>query len=256
MVVIRDLSKTFPSEGSAGRVLDRVDLRCEKGHFTCILGPSGCGKTTLLRILAGLEPATSGTVELGGRRLEDVTEAVGLVFQDFALFPWKTVDGNVRFGLAGKGFTREERDAFAERYIRLVKLEAWRDKYPHELSGGMRQRVALARALVRQPDLLLLDEPLGSLDALTRREMQTELERVWAETRRTILMVTHSIAEAAYLADRIVILTDPPTRVRAVVEVSLPRPRERSSAALVEIKQEVFLRLEEERQNPPRPSDA
>jgi len=241
VVVIRQLCKTF----GAALILDRLSVTVETGRFTCLLGPSGCGKTTLLRILAGLEPANSGAVELDGRPLEGVTDEVGLVFQDYALFPWKTAAGNVRFGLAGTDLGAEARDDLVDRYLRLVKLEAWASKYPHELSGGMRQRLALARALVRGPKLLLLDEPLGSLDARTRIELQDELERVWEETGSTILLVTHSIAEAARLADRIVVLTEPPTRVRGVVDVPLPRPRGRASGAFAELKREVFQLLDE-----------
>lgn len=240
MLHIRDLRKTFQKEGSEILVLNNLNLIIEERLFVCVIGPSGCGKTTLLRIVAGLERASAGQVLLNGEKVEAPIDKIGMVFQEYALFPWKTAAGNIKFGLTRKEPTDGDRDELVRRYTDLVRLSDWSEKYPHELSGGMKQRVAIARALVREPELLLMDEPFGSLDAQTRMALQAELERIWKETQNTILFVTHSIEEAVYLADRIVVLSHPPASIERTIEIELPRPRNRNSLELAQIKQEIF----------------
>jgi len=206
-------------------VLDGLDLEVEKGEFVVVLGPSGCGKTTLLRIVAGLTRWDSGEVLVNGRPVTGPSPDCGVVFQDFALLPWATVADNVAFGLELRGVGRRERLETAERLIETVGLKGFSDHYPRELSGGMQQRVGLARALSIDPANLLLDEPFGSVDALTRRLLQEDLLRLHFETRKTVLLVTHSVDEAVRLGDRIVLLSPRPARVVEVVDTALPRPR-------------------------------
>lgn len=223
---IVDVHKTFVNDKGAVRALAGVSLSVEKGEFVVIIGPSGCGKTTLLQIVAGLEEPTKGEVRINGRRVNRWGKDRTMIFQDYSLFPWLTVRGNVEFGLRMAGVSPEERLKVVDELIRKVGLEGFENFYPHELSGGMQQRVALARALAIDPAVLLMDEPFASVDALTRRELQVELVRLWSECRKTILFVTHSLREALILADRIVVMTPRPGRVKAIFTVDLPRPRE------------------------------
>jgi NitT/TauT family transport system ATP-binding protein len=204
------------------------------------VGRSGCGKTTLLNILAGFLVPTKGDVLIGGRAVSGRGLDRGVVFQDFAqLFPWRTAQRNVEFGLEMKGVPRDERAKTAQRFLGLVNLESFAAAYPHELSGGMQQRAAIARALAYNPSVLLMDEPFAALDALTRDEMQRLLVDVWRETRKTVVYVTHNVAEAVYLADRIVVLTPHPGTVKAEVKVTLPRPRDPLSVPFVECQKDV-----------------
>ena len=249
-VTIQNVGKAFPKEdGTATQALRGVDLEIRDEEFVCLVGPSGCGKTTLLRIIAGLETATTGTVTVDGRPVTGPDPKRGMVFQEYSLFPWRRVIDNVAFGLEMKGIPREERRHIADRYIEMVGLSQFRDAYPYELSGGMRQRVAIARALANDPDVLLMDEPFGALDAQTRNRMQRELLSLWQQTKKTIVFVTHSVDEAVYLADRIVVLSPRPASVREIIEIPWSRPRDRTSAGFAEVRRRV-LEMINETENP------
>jgi NitT/TauT family transport system ATP-binding protein len=241
-LTLRDLSKTFSTEkGEEVPALGGINLTVEDEEFICILGPSGCGKTTLLRIIAGLETPTSGTIRVDGQVLTGPSRRIGMIFQEYSLFPWRRILENVAFGPEVQGKDREERLAAARKYLELVGLGTFGDRYPYELSGGMRQRVAVARALAIEPTALLMDEPFGALDAQTRNLMQLELQEIWQKTRKTILFVTHSVDEAVFLADWIVVLTERPGRVREIVPVrKCPRPRDRTCSDFVEIRRHVL----------------
>ena len=203
-----------------------IDLTIRRGEFLAVIGPSGCGKTTLLKIVAGLVPATAGRVVIDGRSIAGPGPERSLVFQDFALMPWASVQRNVEFGLRMRRVGRAEREATARRYLEKVGLRGFEDAYPQQLSGGMQQRVGLARALAVNPRILLMDEPFASIDEQTRRLFQDDLLRLWADERKTVLFVTHSMEEAIYLADRVVVLSPRPGRVHQVLDSDLPRPRE------------------------------
>lgn len=226
-LVIRDLSKIYYDiyTGTNVAAAEDISLEIGNGEFAAILGPSGCGKTTLLNMVAGFIPPTRGEILLNGRRIQGPGPDRGVVFQSFALFPWKTVLDNVGFGLKMRGVSKEERDRVAREYIALVGLEGFENRYPHELSGGMQQRVGVARVLANKPDLMLMDEPFASVDAQTRMTLQEELTRIWEARQPTILFVTHDVEEAVFLANRVVVLTPRPGRVRETVPVDLPRPR-------------------------------
>lgn len=226
-LVIRDLSKIYYDiyTGTNVAAAEDISLEIGNGEFAAILGPSGCGKTTLLNMVAGFIPPTRGEILLNGRRIQGPGPDRGVVFQSFALFPWKTVLDNVGFGLKMRGVSKEERDRVAREYIALIGLEGFENRYPHELSGGMQQRVGVARVLANKPDLMLMDEPFASVDAQTRMTLQEELTRIWEARQPTILFVTHDVEEAVFLANRVVVLTPRPGRVRETVPVDLPRPR-------------------------------
>jgi len=245
-VTIRDLGKAFPKEGgTVTQALENVNLEISDEEFVCLVGPSGCGKTTLLRIIAGLETATTGSVTVDGRAVTGPNPKRGMVFQEYSLFPWRRVIDNVAFGLEMKGVPKEERRRTADRYLEMVGLSQFRDAYPYELSGGMRQRVAIARALANDPDVLLMDEPFGALDAQTRNRMQKELLSLWEQTKKTIVFVTHSVDEAVYLSDRIVVLSPRPGSVREIIEIPWPRPRDRTSAGFAEVRRRVLRMIDE-----------
>jgi NitT/TauT family transport system ATP-binding protein len=205
--------------------LDNISLEVKPGEFLCIVGPSGCGKSTLLHLIAGLHPQTSGKVLVDGKPVSGPGTDRILIFQELGLFPWLTVGGNVEFGMKMKNVSKAEREEKVQYYLRLVQLSKFRNSYIHQLSGGMRQRVALARALATEPDVLLMDEPFAALDAQTRDLLHDELERIWAETGRTIIFVTHNVREAVRLGDRVALLTFRPGRVKEEFSVNLPRPR-------------------------------
>ena len=232
-VVCRGVGKTYDSGSGSVEALRGIDLDCAAGEFVCLLGLSGCGKSTLLQIIAGLEPPTSGQVEIGGRTLNGPSPLTSVVFQDHGLFPWMTVRKNVAFNMKAAGVASAERDVRTAELLAMTGLEGFADRYPHELSGGMRQRVGIARALTTRPKALLMDEPFGALDAQTRGHLQEELLRIWESQRTTVLFVTHSIDEAVFLADRIVVFSPRPGRISAMVEVDLPRPREPEGAAFL-----------------------
>jgi ABC-type nitrate/sulfonate/bicarbonate transport system ATPase subunit len=229
-----------PEDGRAPVVaLERFDLAVDEGEFVCLLGPSGCGKSTLLNIVAGFLRPTEGRVTLDGADVRAPGRDRGVVFQEHALFPWFRVGQNVEFGLKMAGVPRGERARIADRYLELVGLHPFRQAFPKELSGGMKQRVAIARALANDPKILLMDEPFGALDAQTRRLMQDELTKIWSATGKTILFVTHAIEESLLLADRVVVMSPRPGRIRAVLAVSLPRPRSDVTADFVVLKAEI-----------------
>jgi NitT/TauT family transport system ATP-binding protein len=221
------ISKAFPVRGQLGtlQVLDDVNLDIAAGEVVVFLGPSGCGKSTLLNIIAGFLPPSEGQVLHDGVPVSRPDRRRTVVFQDYALFPWMTVQRNVEFGLKAQGVPPPERARIASEFIALVRLSGFEERYPHEISGGMKQRAAIARALAPDPDILLMDEPFGALDAQTRVLLQEELARIVAQARRTVVFVTHSIEEAVFLADRVVVMSGHPGRIRDIYKVSLPRPR-------------------------------
>jgi NitT/TauT family transport system ATP-binding protein len=218
VVRIDDVTKQYGSGSSALLALDHVSLEVDKGEFVCLLGASGCGKSTLLSLVAGLDQITTGTLDIGGRH-------VALMFQEAALFPWLSVAGNVELPLKLQGVGRAERRRRAEELLEIVRLSGFGHKRPHELSGGMRQRVALARALAQNADVLLMDEPFGALDAMTRDILHDELERIWREQELTVLFVTHNVREAVRLGDRVILLSSRPGRVIEDFKIDHPRPR-------------------------------
>ena len=225
-IEIRDLQHVYESEFSSVPALANVNLTVSDGEFVALLGPSGCGKSSLLRIVAELLRPTAGSVQIhSSADKENGRPKTALVFQEYALFPWRTVLENVGFSLEMRGVRRDERLSQAQDMLARVGLQGFRDAYPHQLSGGMRQRVGIARALAAQPEVLLMDEPFGALDAQTRTVLQEELLRIWESEKKTVLYVTHSIDEAVYMSDRVVLLTARPGRIKAEYSVNLPRPR-------------------------------
>lgn len=226
---IRDVRKTFTGAGADVEALAGVDLEVRDNEFVSIVGPSGCGKSTLLEIVAGLTEPTSGEVLIDGEPISGPHPAVGLVFQQESTFPWRTVLSNVEFGLEMQGVGKKERRERSREMIELVGLGGFEDRYPGELSGGMRQRVAIARTLVMNPEVLLMDEPFGALDEQTRLILGDELLRIWSQTSATVLFITHSIEEATLLSDRVIVMSARPGRIRKVVAVDLERPRDSSS---------------------------
>lgn len=220
------LRKTFTSRRGEVVALDGIDLEVAQSEFVSIVGPSGSGKSTFLYIVGGFVRPSGGRVLVDGEPVTRPGPERGIVFQEFVLFPWKTVLGNVTYGLAEKGVPRRERHARAREFLDLVKLSGFEKHYPKELSGGMKQRVAIARTLIMDPDVLLMDEPFGSIDAQTRAIMQTELMQIWERTQKTVLFVTHSVEEALFLSDRIYVFSNRPARVKATIEVDIPRPRD------------------------------
>ncbi|TDV34139.1 sulfonate transport system ATP-binding protein [Paraburkholderia caballeronis] len=237
---ILHVSKRYGAGDSALVVLDDVTLRVRPGEFVSVLGASGCGKSTLLRLIAGLDAGYSGAIMMRGERVHDTSLERGIVFQDHRLFPWLTASQNILAALRNAPLSeREKRDAVAA-HIALVGLEGFENAYPHQLSGGMAQRVAIARGLVNRPRVLLLDEPFGALDALTRSRLQNELQRIWERERITMILVTHDVEEAIYLGERVVTMAPRPGRIRRIVDVALPRPRDRSDPCFVQLRDEVL----------------
>lgn len=222
---VKALGKTFESSGGVVTALNNINFKTYKREFVCVIGPSGCGKSTLIRILAGLESATSGSVLLDGKEVNGPGPDRGMVFQGYTLFPWLTVKNNVMFGLRQAGHSKENAEEDARQWIDLVGLTKFVDSYPHELSGGMKQRVAIARALANQPRILLMDEPFGALDAQTRIKMQSYLMDIWKNIDITVLFITHDLDEAIYLADRILVLKAHPGEIQELIEVPVPQPR-------------------------------
>jgi NitT/TauT family transport system ATP-binding protein len=230
MLSIKNLNKTYHTEeGDEVVALSDINLDVADKEFVCFIGPSGCGKTTLLRITAGLEKPDSGTLTVNNEPIKGPGPDRGMVFQEYSLFPWRTVLKNITFSLELKKIPKSEREKIARDFLEVVGLSKFADSYPHELSGGMKQRVAIARALVNDPDVLLMDEPFGAVDAQTRNRLQHELLNIWEKKKKTVMFITHSVDEAVFLADKVVVFTARPGRVKEVINIDLPRPRERTS---------------------------
>ena len=239
-IELRNISLQYESVENSVTALQDVSFGVEAAEFLCVVGQSGCGKTTMLNIVAGFLKPTEGEILISGKTVTGKGLDRGIVFQDFAqLFPWRTAQRNIEFGLEMKGIAKEERAEIALRFLRLVNLEKFARSYPHELSGGMQQRVAIARALAYNPAVLLMDEPFAALDALTREEMQRFLVDVWRETKKTVVYVTHNVAEAVYLADRVIVFSPHPGTVKAQVKITLPRPRDTLSVEFLEYQKEI-----------------
>lgn len=237
---VKDVSKTFISKGRVVEALRPVDLEVATGEFVCFLGPSGCGKSTLLSIIAGLQEPTTGQVRANGKQVKGPGTDRILLFQEAALFPWLDVQHNVEFGLRQAGIKARERATIARKFIETVHLQGFEHSYAHQLSGGMRQRAAIARALAINPAMLLMDEPFGALDAFTRDCLHAELESLWAETRKTILFVTHNVREAIALGDRVVVFAPRPGRIVREFRIDLPRPRSLEDHNLVDQSAEIL----------------
>src|SRR5882672_9938001 len=245
-IAIRDVTLTYDTPGGKVPGVKNVSIDVDASEFVCIVGPSGCGKSTLLNIIAGFLTPAAGEIRIGGKPVTGHGMDRGVVFQDFAqLFPWRTALGNVSFGLEMKGVAKDERDKIAREQLRLVKLEKFVNSYPHHLSGGMQQRVAIARALAYNPAVLLMDEPFAALDAMTRDDMQRLLADVWKATRKTVIYVTHNVAEAVYLADRVVVMSAHPGTVKSEIPIRLPRPRDPLSVEFLDYQKQLLHQLGE-----------
>ena len=245
---IKGVNKVFRTDEREVVALKDINLQIPQGQFVCLLGPSGCGKSTLLNAIAGFSLPSSGTLVADGKPVTGPGPERGMVFQEYALFPWMTVEKNVAFGLEIKGMPKAQIDATVEQLLGMLSLSDFRTRYPKDLSGGMRQRVAIARVLALDSPIMLMDEPFGALDALTRRNLQDELLRIWAELKKTIIFVTHSIEEAIYLADRIVVMTYRPGTVKRDIMVDLPRLRDPSAPEFNALKRELGMLVMEEQQ--------
>jgi len=239
-IEIKQLNKHYEVKGKPLKVLDNISLSIKPGEFISIVGSSGCGKSTLLRLLIGLESGYEGEILLDGQRIEGTSLDRGIVFQEHRLFPWLTVEQNVGLGLLNAPGTQAAKDKSVQEHISLVGLKGFEKAYPYQLSGGMSQRVAIARALANRPEVLLLDEPFGALDALTRTRLQQELQRIWQAEGITAILVTHDVEEAVYLGDRVVVMQPRPGRIKRIVDVPLARPRDRASAEFTALKDDVL----------------
>jgi sulfonate transport system ATP-binding protein len=238
-LLIRSLHKHYTLENKRLSVLEDINLDISSGEFVSVVGPSGCGKSTLLRLIVGLDTDYEGRILLDGSPITSTSTDRGIVFQDHRLFPWMTVAENIAFALINRNLPPFEKKRIVAEHIKLVELQGFENAYPKQLSGGMAQRAAIARALVNEPKILLLDEPLGALDALTRLYLQTELQRIWIKHRSTMIMVTHDVEEAVYLGDRVVVMQANPGRIKRIVPVPLPHPRDRSSPVFHQLKDEI-----------------
>ena len=247
-IVVKGVNKIFKTADNEVVALKDINLDIPQGQFVCLLGPSGCGKSTLLNAAAGFSMPTSGSISADGKLVTGPGPDRGMVFQEYALFPWMTVEENIRFGLEIKGMGKPEMEAIIASLMHKLGLSEFRSRFPKDLSGGMRQRVAIARVLALDSPILLMDEPFGALDALTRRNLQDELLRIWAELGKTVIFVTHSIEEAIYLADRIVVMTYRPGTIKRDILVDLPRLRDPASAEFNTLKRELGQLVMEEQQ--------
>lgn len=246
LISIKNLNKTYVTDESSTVAIEDFSLEIEKGELISIVGPSGCGKTTLLRMIAGLLEPSSGSISINGKECKGPGPDRGMVFQDYALFPWRSVRKNVEFGMEVNGMSKEDRTKRANKLLDVVGLEKFADSRVHELSGGMKQRVAIARALATHPDVILMDEPFGALDAQTRNLMQEELVRVIQKTNQTVIFITHSVDEAVYLSDRIVVLTKRPAVIKEIVDIPWSRPRDRASPEFTALRKEILEELRAE----------
>ncbi|MBB3612529.1 ABC transporter ATP-binding protein [Rhizobium sp. BK602] len=238
-ILARGVNKIFGKEPASVTALKDIDLEISAGEFVCLLGPSGCGKSTLLNAIAGFSLPTTGTLEVSGKAVAAPGPDRGMVFQEYALFPWMTVERNIAFGLEIRGLGKQQIAETVNQLLDLLGLKEFRQRFPKDLSGGMRQRVAIARVLALDPPIMLMDEPFGALDALTRRSLQDELLRIWQAVGKTIVFVTHSIEEAIYLGSRVVILTYRPGTIKKDIAIELPYPRDTNSVEFNEIKREL-----------------
>lgn len=246
MIELEGVGKTFNTrQGRSHTALQDIALSIPAGRFVSILGPSGCGKSTLLYILGGFESCSSGQIRVKGKPITGPGPDRGPVFQEYALFPWKTVLGNVAYGMREQGMPKAQAEQRAIEWLDKVKLGPYAAFYPRELSGGMRQRAAIARTLAYEPDILLMDEPFGALDAHTRVTLQTELLSLWEQLRNTVVFVTHGVDEAVFLSDTVIVMTGSPGRIKEVVDIDLPRPRVRSELLRNPVYQETIIRLEQ-----------
>ena len=236
-IVVDNVSRTFIGKNSVTAIQD-VSFSMEKGEFLCIVGQSGCGKSTLLRIMSGIDPVHEGTVTIGGNLVEKPSRTRGMVFQEPRLLDWMTVRGNVGFALTGK--KEPDQEQRIDDYISLVGLNDFKNAYPRELSGGMAQRVGIARALVNRPEVLLMDEPFGALDYMTKISMQNELLKIRERSRMTVIFVTHDIDEAVYLSDRILVLSRNPGKIKKIIRNDMPEPRDRNSSEFLEVRKQVY----------------
>jgi NitT/TauT family transport system ATP-binding protein len=243
---VDSVSKSFISKHKVTQPLDKVSLEINKGEFVCLLGPSGCGKSTLLNIIAGLEKPTSGKVTLNGQEIKGAGPDRAVMFQESALFPWLRVIDNVEFGMKMAGVSKEERREKALKYLKMVHLTKFQNSFVYELSGGMRQRVALARALTLDSDILLMDEPFAALDSQTKMILQMELQKIWWETKKTVIFVTHNAEEAAFLASRVVVMAANPGRVKKEFQIQLARPRQMDSVDISYVVADIMKALKEE----------
>ena len=242
-VSIQGIEKKYNTRKGEVVALTGVNFDIKENEFICVIGPSGCGKSTLLNIIAGLLEPTAGQILVDGKPIQGTGTDRGVVFQQYALFPWLTVKKNVEFGLKLKGLSKDECDSIAMKYLKMVELEKFADSYPKELSGGMKQRVAIARAYAMNPEVLLMDEPFGALDAQTRTQLQTELLKAWQEENKTCFFVTHDIEEAIVLATRVVIMSARPGRIKEVVDIDIPYPRDQEtkmSERFIELKNHIW----------------
>jgi len=237
-LVINRISKDFIVSNDRMSVLSDISLNIKAGEFLSIVGHSGCGKSTLLKIVAGLVQSDSGHVSLGGNQVNEPNADRGMVFQDHRLFPWMTISDNVALGL--KNMPKREKEKIVAEHLELVRLKGFEHAYPHQISGGMSQRAAIARALVNRPKVLLLDEPFGALDALTRIQLQKEVLEIWQKEKTTMILVTHDIDEAIYLSDRIAVMSSKPGRIEDVIDVDIPRPRDRGNSEFAVLKKRVY----------------
>jgi NitT/TauT family transport system ATP-binding protein/sulfonate transport system ATP-binding protein len=243
LLTIRGVTKRFAVGDDEVEALAPVDLAIASGEFVCMIGASGCGKSTLLRIIAGFEEPTTGLVSIDGKPVTGPGSDRGMVFQDYALFPWMTVRQNISFGPRQRHLAREEIDQTTDEFVRMVGLERFADRYPNQLSGGMKQRVAIARVLANNANILLMDEPFGALDALTREQLQNELLQIWRRTGVTTIFVTHSVEEAVLLADRVLVMSAGPGRIDSDFRIDLPRPRDVSSPEFNALRRDIAKRL-------------
>jgi ABC-type nitrate/sulfonate/bicarbonate transport system ATPase subunit len=239
VIDIRDVSKQYTVKNEVLPVLERLSLTINPGEFLSIVGASGCGKSTLLRLLVGLDSEYQGEIQVGGQRLIGTSLDRGIVFQEHRLFPWLTIEQNVGLGLENSPWSSDKKKQAIKEHIELVGLTGFETAYPHQLSGGMAQRAAIARGLVNQPSILLLDEPFGALDALTRSRLQGELQTIWQREKITMILVTHDVDEAVYLGDRVVVMQPRPGRIRKTVNIDVPHPRDRSDPTLKALTEEV-----------------
>ena len=245
IISIQNLSKRFNSkENITVDALKNINLDVEENDFICIVGPSGCGKSTLLRIIAGLEDATEGKINYKGKELLEPTSEIGMVFQNYSLLPWRTVIDNISLGLEFKREDKRTRLEVASKYLEIINMQKFANAYPYELSGGMQQRVAIARALANDPQVLLMDEPFGALDAHTRIILQKELLRIWEQNKKTVLFVTHSVDEAVYLSDKIIIMSSNPGEIKEIVNIDIERPRDRGDIKYATLTSKILKMLE------------